>query len=107
MKMEIIFSKKNEKNTSAIILLKDDRGENMDGSVAVVFEGKDRETIFVPKEDHNWSDPVYHSASDNVVTRIEKGIYQASGDFSFEITKVRVYAKTKEGTITRETTIPH
>lgn len=93
MKMDIVFARKEKKKIRAIILLKDDKNENIDGSIAVVFEGKDNESIFIPQQQNHHTDPVYPSDGENYVTRVEKGIYQAYSNFSFDIKKMHVLAK--------------
>ena len=94
MKMEIVFARKEKKKIRAIILLKDDKNNNIDASIAAVFEGKDKESIFIPEHQNHYTDPVYPSDGENYVTRVEKGIYQACGNFSFDIKKMHVLAKT-------------
>jgi len=93
MKMEIVFARKEKKKIRAIILLKDENNENIDGNIAAVFEGKDKESIFIPEQQDHYTDPVYPSDGENYVTRVEKGIYQACGNFCFDIKKMHVLAK--------------
>lgn len=105
MNMEIVIARKEKKKIRAIILLKDDRNENIDSKLAVIFEGKDKESIFIPQEQNHHTDPVYPSEGENYVTRVEKGIYQAYGNFSFDIKKMHVLAKTDDKRISKTSLI--
>lgn len=105
MKLEIVFARIEKKKIRAIILLKNDKNENIDASIAVVFEGKDKESIFIPQQENHHTDPVYPSDGENYVTRVEKGIYQAYSNFSFDIKKMHVFARINDKTISKTTLI--
>lgn len=107
MKMEIVFARKEKKKIRAIILLKGDKSENIDSKFAVVFEGKDKESIFIPQQQqqNHYTDPVYPSDGENYVTRVEKGIYQACSNFSFDIKKMHVLAKINDKRISKTSLI--
>jgi len=101
MDVDVVFTKM-EDMMRVVIFLRDGKGENVDGSVAVVFQGSDAERVFVPAAFSACFDPVYPSFGDNYVYRIERGVYQASGPFFPDIKKIVVLVRCGDDTISRE-----
>ncbi|MFH1126600.1 MAG: hypothetical protein V1718_00645 [archaeon] len=104
MDIDVVFTKK-ENISRAVIFLKDQNNQYIDGQIAVAFIKNDTEKIFIPAKDDLHFDPVYPSNAEDYVYRIEKGIYHASGEFKKGITKILVWAKAKDKTISKEITI--
>lgn len=105
MNINIVYTKK-KSMIHTIIFLKDDTEQNLDGTIAVIYQGQNTEKIYLPSTSNTQIDPIYPSTTDNYVNRIEKGIYLAHGYPPPNVKKIKIWAKAEHTTISKEIEIP-